>query len=193
MTQSIGAKWETADLSSVESLATLRRDNSEVGEAGWEVVKGECSVTLEDEVIGGVSCQWVSPVTTEGPEVVLYMYGGAFVVGSPEDDLSMTARIASYMGRRVCVPRYRLAPKHPFPDAHHDVMAVYRALVANGCGVFIIGESAGGNLALGLVLSISAAADISLPLAVAMLSPWIDLTHSGDSHATLLDLDPTLY
>jgi len=191
MTQSIGTVWETADLSPT-GIATLRRDNSDVGALAWEVAKKDCPVTLEDAVVGGVPCQWVSPITTRGPEIVLFLYGGAFVVGSPEDDLSMTARFASCMSLRVCVPRYRLAPEHPFPAAHNDVMAVYRSLIGNGCGIFIVGESAGGNLALGLVLGISNAADVPLPLAVAMLSPWIDLTHSGDSHATLFGLDPTL-
>lgn len=191
MTQSIGAVWETADLSTMESVTTLRRENSDVGTCAWEVAKKDCPVTLEDDVVGGVPCQWVTPITTSGPEIVLFLYGGGFVVGSPEDDLSMTARIACCMGRRVCIPRYRLAPEHPFPAARNDVIAVYRTLIGNGCGIFIVGESAGGNLALGLVLGISDAG-VSLPLAVALLSPWIDLTHSGDSHATLLDLDPTL-
>lgn len=115
------------------------------------------------------------------------------MVGSPEDDLSMTSRIASCMGRHVCVPRYRLAPEHPFPAACDDVMTVYRALINNNNrNICIVGESAGGNLALGLSLGIFAIPDVPLPFAIALLSPWLDLTHSGDSHVILRDLDPTL-
>ena len=68
--------------------------------------------------------------------MVLFLHGGGFVTGKPEDDLSMTARLATYLSRRVCVPRYRLAPEHPFPAARDDAMAVYRELVdgAKCCG-----------------------------------------------------------
>jgi hypothetical protein len=95
-------------------------------------------------------------------------------------------------------------------------MAVYRALLAastdstatsssssgsggggggsgsgSSCGVVLIGESAGGNLAVGLVQG-AAAAGLPLPITVVLLSPWVDLTHSGDSHLVLAGLDPTL-
>jgi epsilon-lactone hydrolase len=193
MSQSIGAQWEMADFSPA-GIATLRRDNRQIGTDGWEITKKECSVTIEDEIIGGVSCQWVSPSAgLSGSEIVLFLYGGAFVVGGPEDDISMTARIASSLGRRVCIPRYRLAPENPCPAARDDIFSVYSVLSSERREVLVVGESAGGNLALGLVLHVcNSGEQYSSPLAVALLSPWIDLTHSGDSHTTLQGLDPTL-
>lgn len=190
MGQSSGAEWIAADFSS-SGVAQLRNDNSAVGRSAWELVKTTCSVIVEDKFVGGVSCQWVSPLTVKGPEIVLFLFGGAFVIGSPEDDLSMTARLAYSMCRCVCVPRYRLAPEHPFPAALDDVLAVYDALAKHE-RVFVVGESAGGNLALGLTLKVVSFGDVVHPIAVGLLSPWIDLTHSGDSHLTLFGLDPTL-
>lgn len=187
LTQSGAAAWETVDLSP-EGVAALRLENSQVAAPGCLAVQMELGAVVEDGEIGGVPVQWVSPQVVRGPEVILYLFGGAFVVGSPEDDISISARLADFLGRRVCAPRYRLAPEHKFPAARDDVLAVYRAL---NDGVVVVGESAGGNLALGLVLGVEAAG-LRAPIAVALLSPWADLTHSGDSHATLTDLDPTL-
>lgn len=191
MTQSVGAVWNTIDLSP-EGCKVLRADNSEAGERAWKLVEQDCPITLEEIDKDGVRYQLVTPTTITGPEIVLYMFGGGFVVGSPNDDLSMTSRIAHCLGRQVCVPWYPLAPENPYPSARNKVLAVYRSLVAKGKTVFVVGESAGGNLALGLVLDIANAGDLPLPPAVALFSPWIDLTHKGDSHTTLLGLDPTL-
>jgi monoterpene epsilon-lactone hydrolase len=83
--------------------------------------------------------------------------------------------------------------KHPFPAARDDVMAEYRGLASgdSAFGVVLVGQSAGRNLALGLLQAVTAAG-LPMPAAAALLSPWIDLTHSGDSHTTLAGKDPTL-
>ena len=190
--QSGTADWQAVDLS-VEGLVILRQENSEVAAPGCDKVRAEVGAHTEDAEIGGVGVQWVVPRQVRGAEVVLYLFGGGFLVGSPEDDLSISARLADHLGRRVCAPRYRLAPEHPFPAARDDVTAVYRGLVSDVSfgGVVVVGESAGGNLALGLVQS-AKAAGLPLPASVGLLSPWIDLTHSGDSHVTLAGKDPTL-
>merc|ERR1712008_13280 len=104
---------------------------------------------------------------------------------------SITVRLSDHLGRRVCTPRYRLSPEHPFPAARDDVMAVYRVL-RDSAQIIVVGQSAGGNLALGLTLAATKSTGLAAPLAVALLSPWIDMTHSGDSHITLAGLDPTL-
>ena len=107
-------------------------------------------------------------------------------VSCADDDLAITGRLAEYTGRRVCAPLYRLAPEHPFPAARDDAEAVYRALCeraggedgggrggadGEGARVVVVGESAGGNLALGLVLATlqgeRRAGPLPLPLAVA--------------------------
>lgn len=190
ISQSTAATWETADLSP-EGVKALRLENSSIAAPGCRDVQRELGTQVEDGFTGGVSVQWVTPRVVGGPEIVLYVFGGGFVCGSPEDDLSISARLAHFLGRRVCAPRYRLAPEHPFPAARDDVMAVYRALSVEASGLLVVGESAGGNLALGLVLDVLAT-DLLKPVAVALFSPWIDLTHSGDSHTTLKGADPTL-
>jgi len=172
-------------------VRALREENSEVAAPGCEAVQKELGVCVtNNHTMGDVPVQWVEPQVVSGSEVILYLFGGGFIVGCPEDDVSISARLAHMLGRRLCAPKYRLAPEHPYPAARDDVMAVFEAL-SDSSTVILIGESAGGNLALGLLLDI-AAAGLVLPKAVALLSPYIDLTFSGDSHCTLEGLDPTL-
>ena len=179
---------------STNGVAKLRAENTNSAAAGCQSVQKQLGIRLEDGLVGDTPVLWVIPPHVGGTDVILYMFGGAFVVGSPEDDLSISGRLATALCRRVCAPRYRRAPEHPFPAARDDVMAVYRALSADRecCGVLVAGESAGGNLALKLTLDVANASGLALPKAVALLSPWIDLTHGGDSHKTLAYVDPTL-
>jgi acetyl esterase/lipase len=102
-------------------------------------------------------------------------------MGSPAEDLAITARLAAFTGRKVCVPAYRLAPEHPFPAQREDALAVHRALIDGGKqSIAMAGESAGGNLALTVINAI-ASAGLPMPVAAALLSPWSDLAHRGDT------------
>jgi acetyl esterase/lipase len=199
---SIGT-WRTLDLSP-EGIAVVREDNSAVAKHGCDAIIQEFGIEPHDDVVCGVAVQWVTPRSLLGSEVILYFFGGGFLCGSPEDDLSITARLAEWTGRAVCVPRYSLAPECPYPKAREEALAVYQGLNQRGLRLAVVGESAGGNLALGVVLevlrliasklTVGALCDDSplySPLSVALLSPWIDLTHSGRSHA-MENLDPTL-
>lgn len=189
MEQSLGASWATIDLAEV---GALRRENSQVALEGWEHCKSEdeCLVGTREESFASVNVLWVTPrkgVSCKDA-VCLYLFGGGFIVGRPEDDLSMISRISCLTGMAVCAPRYRLAPEHPFPAARQDVESVCDYLSEQGQQLVIVGESAGGNLALSLVLRLCN--QQRPPRAVVLFSPWIDLTQSGDSAS--FGLDPTL-
>jgi len=183
LSHSLGATWMAVDLADEAALRALREENAQVA-ASFRPLVGELGVTVREEVVAGVAVQYVIPPTLAGQAIVLYLYGGAFVCGGPEDDFHITARIASQTELTVCVPRYRLAPEHPYPAAREDVRAVYGALRGKG-ELVVVGQSAGGNLALGMVLEAACP-----PLAMVLLSPWLDLTHGGESHKT--NVDPTL-
>eukprot|EP01129_Flabellula_baltica_P015537 TRINITY_DN7953_c0_g1_i1.p1 TRINITY_DN7953_c0_g1~~TRINITY_DN7953_c0_g1_i1.p1 ORF type:complete len:305 (-),score=76.09 TRINITY_DN7953_c0_g1_i1:17-931(-) len=180
--------WEMIDLSP-DGVSVLRSENSDVAKEGWERIQHEVTVDIEEDIIGGISVQWVVPRDRQRDEVVLYLFGGGFICGCPEDDLSMTSRLAQLLGCQICVPRYRLAPEHPYPAALNDVKMVYDVL-SRDRDIVVIGESAGGNLALRLVLDVIEKGAEG-PKVVALMSPWIDLTHSGESHQ-VENLDPTL-
>jgi acetyl esterase/lipase len=127
---------------------------------------------------GGVSGEFAqarSLATTRG--TVLYLHGGAYCVGSPATHRAITSHLARHTSARVFVADYRLAPEHPFPAAVDDAVAAYRALLRDGCSpghIAIIGDSAGGGLALATALRLRDLGE-PLPAALVLFSPWVDL------------------
>jgi acetyl esterase/lipase len=149
--------------------------------------------TVHRKSIAGVPCETVYPLNPPPVErVVLYLHGGGFFVHLPRSYRRFARRLAEACGATVCVPAYRLAPEHRHPAAADDCMAVYRALLVDGCDprrLCVMGDSAGGNLALVTLLR---ARDERLPLPACaiVMSPGADLTFSGDSYRRNSGADP---
>jgi acetyl esterase/lipase len=136
-------------------------------------------VRITPAEIGGVRGEWVEQAGTGAP-VLLYLHGGGYIACSAVTHRPITIFYAQ-QGFRVFVPDYRLAPEHPFPAAVDDAIAVWRGLLDTGAGAAVVsGESAGGGLALALMLALRDSG-LPLPAAAALFSPWTDLTCSGDS------------
>ena len=108
------------------------------------------------QAIAGVPAEVVSAGAAESRPTVIHFHGGGYCVGSARTPRSWAARLSAQTGCRVVLPEYRLAPEHPHPAALEDVRAVLKALsdqVGPG-SVVISGDSAGGGLALALVLAL---------------------------------------
>lgn len=147
-------------------------------------------VRYREATLGGVRGEWVEAEAGAAPAAtLLYLHGGGFVGCSPRTHRPITAALA-LQGLRVFVPDYRLAPEHPFPAAPLDVQAVVRALRAQHPGgrLVVAGDSAGGNLALGLMLALKEAGE-ALPDAAALFSPATDLSGSSASIEVNADRD----
>ena len=151
-------------------------------------------VSWFEETIAGEPVLRIKP-KKPGPDAtskaILYFYGGGHIVGSPEEDLPIIAPVANHLGIEVLAHRYPLAPEAPFPAAVNASAEVYQHMTATyGEGHWaIMGESAGGNLALAALLN---ARDQGwpLPAAAVLLSPWVDL--SGQNDSLNYGFDPTL-
>jgi len=179
-----------------ETIDAVRRTEREGCAAHSEAVRAALTERVEESEIAGVTVQVVEPKgyhRTRDDQAVLYFHGGAHVTGSPFEDLPITAALAYRLGLKVYSPQYRLAPEAPFPAGRDDGFAVYRSLADTlaADNLVVIGESAGGNLALAVVLC-ARDGGLPLPAATALLSPWCDITSTGDSSRTLAGLDPTL-
>jgi epsilon-lactone hydrolase len=132
---------------------------------------------------GGVPGEWVQTWRNPPTRVVLYLHGGGYIAGSPRTHRLLTAEIARRAATRLLVIDYRLAPEHPFPAALVDAQQAYRWLLAQGLPaqrIVVAGDSAGGGLAVALLLALREAG-LPLPGGAICLSPWFDLAVAGDT------------
>jgi acetyl esterase/lipase len=142
----------------------------------------------------GVPADWLEPDDAEPGRAILYLHGGAYTIGSPTTHRGLAGRIACSSRARLLLIDYRLAPEHPFPAALDDALSSFTWLVEKGYSpghIAIGGDSAGGGLSLATALALRDRQE-SLPAALFLLSPWTDLTFSGDSIHTRASRDPLL-
>lgn len=150
-------------------------------------------VTFEVGTVGGVPGWWCKPESAQPGGVVLHLHGGWFNWGSAKAYRNLVGQLASHAGVAAFVPDYRLAPEHPFPAAAEDVRASYFGLPELGYKkIAVTGDSAGGALALGLLISLKApqSDNVVAPIAGVALSPVTDLSLSGSSWTTRAAADP---
>ena len=150
--------------------------------------RGTETITIN---VGGVSADQVITPASRHNRHVLYLHGGGYRLGAPSTYRHLTWRIASAAQAQVLVIDYRLAPENPFPAALEDAVSYYCWLLAEGADarqIVVIGDSAGGGLALALLLKLR---DSSLPrpAAAVVLSPWTDLALTGASLTLNAKLD----
>ncbi|OUS13193.1 alpha/beta hydrolase [Gammaproteobacteria bacterium 53_120_T64] len=135
------------------------------------------------DVVGGVSGEWQQAALGSVDNVILYLHGGAFVIGSPASHRDMVGAIADAAQARAFIVDYRLAPETLFPGAVEDAVAAYKGLLANGEKaekIIIAGDSAGGGLTMSTLVALRDEG-IELPAGAVCISPWADLTFTGDS------------
>ena len=144
-----------------------------------------------EHYLDGVLARRLIPEGAPDGRAILYLHGGAYVLGSPGTHFGIAARLALAAGCEVFVIDYRLAPEHPAPAALDDAVSAWKALTASHPAVALAGDSAGGGLALATTVALRDAALVA-PRALALISPWVDLTLSGESMQTLAAADPLL-
>lgn len=176
-----GSKLETAR-SMQDKLGRLmhftRRHDVVVRERYDGDVKGLLTVP-RDELRGGV---------------ILYLHGGGYVCGMSEYAKGVASVISAECGMKVVSADYRLAPEHPFPAALDDAYAIYCKILERGIDpakIMLAGESAGGGLCYALCLKLRDEGK-PMPAGIIAISPWCDLTLSGDSYITNREKDPSL-
>ncbi len=141
--------------------------------------------------------EWIEPAGAFDPargRTLLYCHGGGYMFCTPQTYRPITVGLAKRLGARVLAPDYRLAPEHKYPAPLDDVIAAWRALRAQGTPASRIalgGDSAGGGLALGVLLRLRDAGE-ELPAAAFLFAPWTDLAATGASLRTNSRSDPSL-
>ena len=138
--------------------------------------------------------EWVIPPEEDPEKVIFYTHGGGYGMGDLISSRALIAPIAKKTGIRVFSFEYRLAPEHPFPAAYDDAKEAYEYVLGQGYSpgnIIAFGESAGGGLAVSNILRLIAEGK-EAPQCLVTISPWSDLTATGQTYFLNEDKDPLL-
>lgn len=155
--------------------------------AGFEVA--------HDHPLPNCDAEWLRPKGSRTDRIVLHFPGGAYVARLPNMERAMLARLCKAANARARIVYYRLAPEHPFPAGHEDGVGAYEQLLKRGIApdrIVVSGISAGGGLALGVLLALRDRG-LALPAGALLMSPLTDITDPHDgSRLSNAARDPVL-
>ena len=136
-------------------------------------------VSMEWETVAGASCIRMRPKDVRADREVVFLHGGAYCLMSAMTHHRFGGHVANAVKADVIIPDYALAPEAPYPIARDECLAVVQDRLAAGPGhCILVGDSAGGGLALSVACALRDAGEGS-PSAVVLMSPWLDLSLSG--------------
>lgn len=143
------------------------------------------STRVEPGQLGGRPADRITTAASNPGRALLYLHGGGYTVGSRTTHRAVTAHLAHTAGVVGHLLDYRLAPEHPYPAAVDDAVAAYQELLDQDIApelIVVAGDSAGGGLSLALALR-ARETGLPMPGALAVISPWADLTLDGLNEA----------
>ena len=171
---------------------TQRRERlDEVGSV-WPVAE---DVNLDAVDFDGVPGEWSIAPGSDASRILMFFHGGGYCSGSILSHRRMVTEAGRVAGTRTLAVGYRLAPEHPFPAALDDALTAWRFLRNEGVEagrIGIGGDSAGGGLTVALINRLRDAGE-ELPGCAWLVSPWTDLTMSGETLATKDAVDPIIH
>lgn len=174
------------------SLESSRKGQRMLGEL--MEFKHRKMVIIKDHPFEKFAAAWVIPKDERRQGVILYLHGGGYACGDLEYAKGYGSTLAVRCGIRVFSSAYRLAPESPFPAALEDALESYQYLLKKGYDsrqIALCGESAGGGLIYALCLKLKED-NLPLPGGLIAMSPWTDLTSSGESYETNREADPNM-
>ncbi len=147
---------------------------------------------VEHISVKNVPAEWLSPAFADTKGVLLYLHGGAYLLGSPQSHRDLVARLSAAAGLPALLIDYRLAPEHVFPAALDDALTAYQWLLEQGYPadqIALAGDSAGGGLTLALLQTVRDR-HLPQPAGAALFSPWSDLAGTVKSRRAQEAVDP---
>jgi len=160
-------------------------------EPEWKVPEGYNMTHIDMEKF---SMKFLSPKHNPNLDtVVLQLHGGGYVAKIRNAYYTL-AVYYSQRSKGGCVlsPDYRVAPEDPYPAALEDALDAYRWLLDRGykgSQIVLAGDSAGGGLAMALTMYLRDH-HMPIPCGIIAMSPWTDVSASGDSYETNYTIDP---
>lgn len=146
-------------------------------------------IRFDKITISNTNVELTFPGKVKSNDVLLYIHGGGFIMGCPEGVRDIVSFFCNKMGIKGYSPDYRLAPQYAFPAALEDCYNTYIHLLDNHVKskIYVMGDSAGANLALALVQKLIEEGK-KLPCKIVVLSPPTDLTEPNIFDNSELDI-----
>ena len=147
-------------------------------------------ILVETTEVAGLSALSIR-APGSGGTLLMHVHGGGYVAGAAAQYVGLLGELSRHSGRSALSFDYRLAPEYPFPAAVDDALAVYRACLEHADDVAVLGDSAGGGLALAMLMA-AREAGLTMPSRVALFSPWTDLAGNSNSLSSKAADDPMI-
>lgn len=174
-----------------EDLEKQRRSQDALG----NMAASMSGLVWESFTLAGMDAAWMRLSREHRRRrVILYCHGGGYTSGGLGFSKVLASKLTRATGMDTLAFDYRLAPEHPYPAAVEDALTAWGHLESLGIApgdIVLAGDSAGGNLALVLCLKLREAGR-GLPGALLLMSPWTDMTASGESLRGRAGIDPVL-
>ncbi len=139
-------------------------------------------VELKHEIINSIECEVLSPEVSSTSQVLVYVHGGSFIGGSPSAWRGFCASIAHAACAKVIVPKYKLAPQHPYPSGFDDIKEIIKKLYSESKNIILLADGSGASIALGVILKIKGAFRKKIK-GIVLFSPWLNISEELE-HST---------
>lgn len=151
------------------------------------------SVKIREEIINNIKCQWFQPENFKQNDLVIYIHGGGYSIGSFQSHKAMVSHFAQSLGRTILFVEYSLAPEKPYPNAINDIISFYEWAIQKfpNDNFYFLGDSAGAGLIISSAYIINQK-KLKTPKAIALISPWYNLESNNPSSENRQHLDSIL-
>jgi acetyl esterase/lipase len=170
-----------------EKINEIREMFNKHGEAFAKIE----SVIITKRSIDNIDCFWFENIEQrETKQLIIYLHGGAFTLGGIISHGSLITHLTNKFNLPILFIEYSLAPENPYPTALNEVIKVYQSILEKHSQneIIFMGDSAGAGLAISVISKLNEL-KIKPPHSLVMISPWVDLTCSFESHTTNANSD----
>lgn len=141
--------------------------------------------------IDGCKCVYTKSTKVQKPKFhIIYFHGGSYHMPAIRVHWHMIESILSRVRAELTFVNYPLSPEHSCMDAIKMASHAYNYVASNHSeNIVLMGDSAGGGLALALAQYLHKNRVKPAPKKLVLLSPWLDVSMDNDISGDLAKRD----